>query len=86
MSELGDTIPTFGEREATGQAEVSLSNWSALSSANLVRSGWEALVIVLVAVGVIGCLIGGVLSDRIGRTATTAGMMIVSGFCATTIG
>jgi NitT/TauT family transport system permease protein len=54
VSELGDTIPTFGEREATGQAEVSLSNWSALSSANLVRSGWEALVIVLVAVGVIG--------------------------------
>jgi len=46
----------------------------------------SVLTFCVVATGVIGCLIGGVLSDRIGRTATTAGMMIVSGFCATTIG
>jgi len=41
----------------------------------------SVLTFCVVAVGAIGCLIGGVLSDRIGRTATTAGMMIVS-FCS----
>lgn len=39
-----------------------------------------------IAIGVVGCLAGGVLSDRIGRTFTTAGMMTVSGLCALTIG
>lgn len=41
---------------------------------------------VVVASGILGCLLGGYLSDRIGRTATTAGMMIVSGGCALTMG
>ncbi|ACL55833.1 MFS transporter [Methylobacterium nodulans] len=40
----------------------------------------------VVAIGVVGCLLGGVLADRIGRTATTAGMMAVSGACAFLIG
>lgn len=40
----------------------------------------------VVASGIIGCLLGGYLSDRIGRTATTAGMMIVSGSCALLMG
>jgi MFS family permease len=31
-------------------------------------------------------LVGGLLSDRVGRTLTTAGMMIVSGVCALLIG
>ncbi|RWG83253.1 MFS transporter [Mesorhizobium sp.] len=39
-----------------------------------------------VASGILGCLMGGCLSDRIGRTATTAGMMIVSGSCALLMG
>jgi MFS family permease len=39
-----------------------------------------------IAAGVAGCLLGGVLSDRIGRTLTTAGFMLVSGLCALTIG
>jgi MFS family permease len=39
-----------------------------------------------IAGGVAGCLLGGVLSDRIGRTLTTAGFMMVSGLCALTIG
>lgn len=39
-----------------------------------------------VASGILGCLMGGYLSDRIGRTATTAGMMIVSGSCALLMG
>ncbi|RVV97689.1 MFS transporter [Mesobaculum littorinae] len=40
----------------------------------------------VVASGVIGCLSGGWLSDRIGRCLTCAGMMIVSGTCAVLIG
>lgn len=36
--------------------------------------------------GLFGCIAGGLLSDRIGRTATTAGFMIVSGLCALLIG
>ncbi|MBA1141015.1 MFS transporter [Mesorhizobium neociceri] len=40
----------------------------------------------VVASGVLGCLLGGYLSDRIGRTTTTAGMMAVSGGCALLIG
>jgi MFS family permease len=35
---------------------------------------------------VFGCILGGVLSDRIGRCLTTAGMMAVSGVCALLIG
>ncbi|OCX66224.1 MFS transporter [Thioclava sp. SK-1] len=44
------------------------------------------LSFVVVGSGVIGCILGGVLSDRIGRCWTTAGMMLVSGTCALTIG
>ncbi|WP_138470253.1 MFS transporter [Poseidonocella sp. HB161398] len=44
------------------------------------------LAFIVVASGVAGCLIGGWLSDRIGRCLTTAGMMIVSGTCAVLIG
>lgn len=46
----------------------------------------SALTCVAIASGVLGCLLGGLLSDRIGRTRTTAGMMIVSGACAGLIG
>ena len=40
----------------------------------------------VVASGILGCLLGGYLSDRVGRTATTAGMMLVSGGCALLMG
>lgn len=40
----------------------------------------------VVASGAIGCILGGLLSDRIGRCLTTAGMMAVSGSCALLIG
>jgi MFS family permease len=36
--------------------------------------------------GIIGCIAGGLLSDRFGRALTTAGMMITSGCCALLIG
>jgi MFS family permease len=44
------------------------------------------LTFAAVASGTLGCFLGGFLSDRYGRTATTAGMMIVSGCCALLIG
>lgn len=44
------------------------------------------LTFAAIAAGVLGCLAGGLLSDRFGRTATTAGMMIASGTCALLIG
>ncbi len=44
------------------------------------------LTFAAVAAGVVGCFAGGLLSDRFGRTATTAGMMLASGTCALLIG
>lgn len=44
------------------------------------------LSFVVVASGVAGCILGGLLSDRIGRCLTTSGMMAVSGACALAIG
>lgn len=41
---------------------------------------------VVVASGAIGCLLGGWLSDRIGRCRTCVGMMAASGTCALLIG
>ncbi|WP_108661676.1 MFS transporter [Acuticoccus kandeliae] len=49
-------------------------------------SGASLITFASIAAGAVGCLLGGVLSDRIGRTLTTAGMMIVSGICAAGIG
>ena len=40
------------------------------------------LTFTAISTGMIGCVGGGLLSDRFGRTFTTAGMMIVSGACA----
>jgi len=40
----------------------------------------------VIAVGGVGCWIGGVLGDRWGRTRTTALMMAISGSCALSIG
>ncbi|MCJ8520101.1 MFS family permease [Pseudorhizobium tarimense] len=44
------------------------------------------LTFTAVSSGVAGCFAGGLLSDRFGRTATTAGMMLASGSCALLIG
>ena len=44
------------------------------------------LTFIAIAAGLVGCVAGGILSDRFGRTATTAGFMIVSGLCAVLIG
>jgi MFS family permease len=44
------------------------------------------LTFVAIGTGAFGCILGGILSDRIGRTLTTAGMMFVSATCALAIG
>lgn len=44
------------------------------------------LSFVVVGSGAVGCILGGVISDRIGRCLTTAGLMVVSGTCAVLIG
>ncbi|MFW7357550.1 MAG: MFS transporter [Brucella sp.] len=44
------------------------------------------ITFIAIAAGLVGCVAGGVLSDRFGRTVTTAGFMIVSGLCALLIG
>lgn len=54
-SDLRETIPTF-EAQPPEDADVSLSNWSALTNANFAKSWAEAAVIALVAVLVIGGL------------------------------
>ena len=54
-SELRETIPTFGgEATREGDSEVSLTNWSALTSAGFARTWVEAFAIVALAVVVIG--------------------------------
>jgi MFS family permease len=46
----------------------------------------SGLAFAVVAIGVLGAIGGGLLSDRIGRTATTALMMAISAACAALIG
>jgi NitT/TauT family transport system permease protein len=54
-SELRETIPTFGEAEG-GEGGAGLTNWSALTGANVARSGAEIAGLILIAVGLIGGL------------------------------
>jgi NitT/TauT family transport system permease protein len=49
-SELRETIPTFNQAEAEGDGEVSLTNWSALTSQGFARNWGEVGLILLVAV------------------------------------
>ncbi len=39
-----------------------------------------------ISAGAIGCWVGGIIADRIGRTAFTIGAMTISGICALVIG
>lgn len=52
----------------------------------LLPSTASLLTFIAIASGFAGCILGGLLSDRFGRTLTTAGFMIVSGTCAVLIG
>lgn len=55
-------------------------------SNNISIAQTSLIVFVVISSGISGCILGGYLSDRIGRTATTALMMGVSGSCALLIG
>lgn len=44
------------------------------------------ITFIVVAFGAVGAGLGGYLADRIGRTATAGGMMVISGLCAVGIG
>ena len=59
---------------------------AAASAETLSLGSISLLTFSAIAAGVFGCVAGGVLSDRFGRTATTAGMMAVSGLCALLVG
>jgi MFS family permease len=59
---------------------------AAYGSGALSASQLSLMVFAVIAAGVLGCILGGILADRIGRTATTTLMMAVSGACALLIG
>ncbi|WP_291741738.1 MFS transporter [Bauldia sp.] len=58
----------------------------AAAGAGLDLGNASVLTFVIIAAGVPGCIVGGLLSDRIGRTYTTALMMSLSGLSALAIG
>jgi MFS family permease len=62
--------------------------WFVVFYATTVEAGAEAAyaAFAVIGAGAIGCWVGGLLGDRIGRPETTAGMMAVSGACALLIG
>jgi MFS family permease len=62
--------------------------WFVVFDASTVDAGAEAAyaTFAVIGAGALGCWVGGVLGDRIGRPETTAGMMAVSGTCALLIG
>lgn len=59
---------------------------SAGATAGMSPADVSLLVFAMVASGFVGCVAGGYLADRLGRTSTTSLMMAVSAFCAATIG
>ncbi|WP_419908355.1 MFS transporter [Hoeflea sp.] len=58
----------------------------AASESGAILGNASLLAFAVVAMGAPGCLLGGFLSDMIGRCYTTALMMAVSGLCALAIG
>ena len=62
--------------------------WFVVFYATTVEAGAEAAyaAFAVIGAGALGCWVGGLLGDRIGRPETTAGMMAVSGTCALLIG
>lgn len=50
------------------------------------HSSISLITFLVMATGAIGCLLAGLLADRIGRTLTTTGALLLSGGCALLIG
>lgn len=58
-----------------------------LAMDGVIDGAYASLIVFgIIASGCAGCLLGGVLSDRVGRTVTTAGFMLISATCAILIG
>lgn len=58
------------------------------SASTMIQNGGQAslLTFAVIAAGALGCIGGGILSDRIGRCLTTSLLMLTSGACAILIG
>lgn len=54
--------------------------------AELGQSSISLITFLVMAAGAVGCLIAGLLADRVGRTLTTIGALLLSGGCALVIG
>lgn len=59
---------------------------AALHLQGLGTSSASMITFIVIGSGAFGCVLGGALADRIGRTATTSIMMGISGLCALLIG
>jgi MFS family permease len=70
-------VPTF--LLASFQAAGGTAGAAAARSASLVAA-W------IIGIGAVGCVIGGLAADRLGRTVTTAAAMVLSGGCAVATG
>lgn len=57
-----------------------------LHARGLMTPSASIITFVVIASGTVGCVLGGFMADRIGRTATTSIMMTISGLCALLIG
>jgi MFS family permease len=58
----------------------------AATEAGLPLSNPSLITFAVITMGVPGCILGGLLSDKIGRARTTALAMVVSGSCALLMG
>ena len=60
---------------------------ASLAASGVDDPGIASLVaFIVVAGGIVGCVVAGLVADRVGRTATTIGAMAASGTCAVLIG
>jgi MFS family permease len=57
-----------------------------LHARGLIEPSASLITFIIIGSGAVGCVIGGLMADSIGRTATTSIMMAVSGLCALLIG
>lgn len=57
-----------------------------LQTRGLITPSASLITFIVIGSGTIGCILGGIMADRMGRTATTSIMMALSGLCSLLIG
>lgn len=62
------------------------ASFAARGDASLTPATADLIAFVTIGSGAIGCILAGLLADRVGRTLTTIGAMLISGSCALAIG